>query len=449
MFVIFALHTGQLFFVSSSLDGADFGCILKPCAQWLQGDPSSAGGRLIGSVRVRLGDEPGMLLLSFKRVGATEWGPVTVAVRHRPSATQQHSWPADAAYPRPRYVESSPGPPPPVPQPSHPGGWTSFASALSDISAAQAPQGGREVAQLQLLQAQALLQLARDAEALHATQEQPKSLAARVPPGLPPGDPEEPGQGSRGPRFPQAAGQGPLPPRVSPGGAAWPQSQDRPLSPSPQRRDLGSSPSQIRPNWRTSPPSVGGGVSSAMSLLSQPTDLPPPSRLNPHRDAPPRSGAPSTEEGDESQSPVGQLAATVLPDGVPTIGTLGHATGNCKPCFFMHTRIGCQYGASCLFCHGGHPKRKQERPQKFQRAEYRRLVEEMFRMHMARGLSFPEADAELQRSEQFQNADHVAIRHVRKLLRSLYRDAGYDVAEASGSVADRGSDAASVTHLSV
>lgn len=64
-----------------------------------------------------------------------------------------------------RYVESSPGPPPPVPQPSHPGGWTSFASALSDISAAQAPQGGREVAQLQLLQAQALLQLARDAEA--------------------------------------------------------------------------------------------------------------------------------------------------------------------------------------------------------------------------------------------------------------------------------------------
>lgn len=50
----------------------------------------------------------------------------------------------------------------------------------------------------------------------------------------------------------------------------------------------------------------------------------------------------------------------------------------------MHTRIGCQYGASCLFCHGGHPKRKQERPQKFQRAEYRRLVEEMFRMHMAR-----------------------------------------------------------------
>lgn len=27
-------------------------------------------------MRVRLGDEPGMLLLSFKRVGATEWGPV-------------------------------------------------------------------------------------------------------------------------------------------------------------------------------------------------------------------------------------------------------------------------------------------------------------------------------------------------------------------------------------
>lgn len=36
--------------------------------------------------------------------------------------------------------------------------------------------------------------------------------------------------------------------------------------------------------------------------------------------------------------------------GMPSVGSLGHAVGRCKPCAFFHTK-GCSSGESCLFCH--------------------------------------------------------------------------------------------------
>jgi len=47
---------------------------------------------------------------------------------------------------------------------------------------------------------------------------------------------------------------------------------------------------------------------------------------------------------------------------LPTMGSLGHRLGNCKPCAFMHTK-GCSNGVNCPFCHlcsPGERKRRQK-----------------------------------------------------------------------------------------
>ena len=47
---------------------------------------------------------------------------------------------------------------------------------------------------------------------------------------------------------------------------------------------------------------------------------------------------------------------------LPSIGSGGHATGECKPCAFFH-RKGCSSGKTCLFCHlcDADAKRKRHR----------------------------------------------------------------------------------------
>lgn len=49
-----------------------------------------------------------------------------------------------------------------------------------------------------------------------------------------------------------------------------------------------------------------------------------------------------------------------LPGNTPSVGSLGHKTGRCKPCAFFHTR-GCENGMSCVFCHLCPPGEKQRR----------------------------------------------------------------------------------------
>jgi len=36
---------------------------------------------------------------------------------------------------------------------------------------------------------------------------------------------------------------------------------------------------------------------------------------------------------------------------LPSLGSLGHYYGLCRPCGFLHSRSGCDAGASCTFCH--------------------------------------------------------------------------------------------------
>ena len=47
---------------------------------------------------------------------------------------------------------------------------------------------------------------------------------------------------------------------------------------------------------------------------------------------------------------------------LPSIGSGGHATGECKPCVFFHKK-GCASGRTCLFCHLCQPGEKQRRKQ--------------------------------------------------------------------------------------
>jgi len=60
---------------------------------------------------------------------------------------------------------------------------------------------------------------------------------------------------------------------------------------------------------------------------------------------------------------------------LPSIGSVGHWNKTCKACLFVHTKIGCQNGAICHFCHYVHKGKNTSRPCKSKRDRYRKLVE--------------------------------------------------------------------------
>merc|ERR1719420_1588268 len=45
---------------------------------------------------------------------------------------------------------------------------------------------------------------------------------------------------------------------------------------------------------------------------------------------------------------------------MPTVGSMGHRRGFCKPCAFVHT-VGCTDGVNCTFCHLCEPGEKKKR----------------------------------------------------------------------------------------
>lgn len=58
-----------------------------------------------------------------------------------------------------------------------------------------------------------------------------------------------------------------------------------------------------------------------------------------------------------------------IPPGIPTIGSMKHAYGTCKPCAFVF-KNGCSNGLECKFCHLCEPGERQRR-KKAKRALYR------------------------------------------------------------------------------
>jgi len=64
------------------------------------------------------------------------------------------------------------------------------------------------------------------------------------------------------------------------------------------------------------------------------------------------------------------VSEPVVPE-VPSLGSRGHLSGQCKPCMFVWRKVGCHNGAACSFCHLCNPGDlcKQRRKDK---AEHRR-----------------------------------------------------------------------------
>merc|ERR1711879_55240 len=72
-------------------------------------------------------------------------------------------------------------------------------------------------------------------------------------------------------------------------------------------------------------------------------------KTEPHEEAEKESVnkcVPKVEEvaGEEQSEPT--LGSAEL----PSIGSVGHSTGTCRPCIFVHSK-GCESGVNCTFCH--------------------------------------------------------------------------------------------------
>mmetsp|Transcript_73179 Transcript_73179/g.152746 ORF Transcript_73179/g.152746 Transcript_73179/m.152746 type:complete len:176 (+) Transcript_73179:160-687(+) len=62
-----------------------------------------------------------------------------------------------------------------------------------------------------------------------------------------------------------------------------------------------------------------------------------------------------------------ESTAQAVPTNLPSVGSAGHSTGECKPCVFLHVR-GCKSGPDCTFCHlceAGEKKRRQKEKRTF------------------------------------------------------------------------------------
>lgn len=62
-----------------------------------------------------------------------------------------------------------------------------------------------------------------------------------------------------------------------------------------------------------------------------------------------------------------EVSASASPaPGIPSVGSAGHSSGECKPCAFLHTK-GCENGYACQFCHlcdAGEKKRRRREKQR-------------------------------------------------------------------------------------
>eukprot|EP00927_Polykrikos_kofoidii_P073053 TRINITY_DN69128_c0_g1_i1.p1 TRINITY_DN69128_c0_g1~~TRINITY_DN69128_c0_g1_i1.p1 ORF type:complete len:345 (-),score=40.98 TRINITY_DN69128_c0_g1_i1:57-1016(-) len=62
-------------------------------------------------------------------------------------------------------------------------------------------------------------------------------------------------------------------------------------------------------------------------------------------------------------------------DGEPwSKGSELHESGKCKPCHYIHTKLGCLNGQECKFCHISHSKKSRPRPCKTKRMQCKRIV---------------------------------------------------------------------------
>lgn len=106
-----------------------------------------------------------------------------------------------------------------------------------------------------------------------------------------------------------------------------------------------------------------------------------------------------------------------LPDDVPTLGSLGHSQGQCKPCFYVFSRNGCKFGRSCMYCHLNHARPKKERPPKLVRQECKELANQVFRSTPASA----DPEGRLMSRHELSRASPVTTKYAASVLRALGR----------------------------
>jgi len=117
--------------------------------------------------------------------------------------------------------------------------------------------------------------------------------------------------------------------------------------------------------------------SAPSQALSVPQRLPVPSPV-PHAEAASNEvGEPPPSEGldeDDDDDTSGAAAAwTSMPEQWSK-GSSQHDEGQCKPCHYVHTKLGCLNGKDCNFCHIPHTKKSRPRPCKTKRMQCKRIV---------------------------------------------------------------------------
>lgn len=83
-----------------------------------------------------------------------------------------------------------------------------------------------------------------------------------------------------------------------------------------------------------------------------------------------------TKSGKESPKREVERAVSMTAYGQPiwSKGSTGHEEGSCKPCLFFQTKVGCNKGVECTFCHIQHKRKERTRPCKGKRDRYKKLV---------------------------------------------------------------------------
>jgi len=55
-------------------------------------------------------------------------------------------------------------------------------------------------------------------------------------------------------------------------------------------------------------------------------------------------------------------------------GSDAHHSGQCRPCHYLQTKLGCMNGVNCEYCHLSHAKKSRPRPCKAKRTQCKRIV---------------------------------------------------------------------------
>jgi len=133
------------------------------------------------------------------------------------------------------------------------------------------------------------------------------------------------------------------------------------MSPEPRPQPKDCKAASERPDQAASTEVLGSTAAArpsqapSSSLAAQPSQVPP-GRLSGHT-VEVLASIPRDENGQ-----------------ISSVGAIPHETGTCKPCLFVHTRIGCQNGVECDFCHLSHRRKSKPRPCKGKRDRYRKLI---------------------------------------------------------------------------